>query len=859
MSKYKSFAKQGSFSEFQLDVPDQSKKIQAAAQKKVQGLQTAQKFLQENRSIYLDAQKYAQQQEELSREQNFKLQNQERQAYKDALKRDYDIEMQNMLTKGKQQQAQLQQLGQLSQSAFQLFGQIQEQREEAQRLAAYDIYIRTGATYKDALALQKLNDNLTRQEFAASKVVQDIIGSDSDPQLIDGLFEIYKNRNSKIWIDHKEALTNSVNNYPIFADKALQAILVENDGVIPNIEVAISQIQRDFMQQAFSANKIRPEVLEQAGVNKAIRDTNNRIRTRLLADKRELNKKNLEIDLQVSFAQVIRDNGIDAAVQENSTEPTRIKREAFLQTLENGLFSRGQAHINPDQVFRALIVPGGASNGQSINQAFGGTDAVKKVWRALQRYSEEQLRNHRNDEARRVIRVEDNLRTDYNRIVDETGTFTLDDLRALHQKSQSDEYGGAGYSSKFLNSIGNTTEEVQEMEAMMAQANRRAAIGALTLDYVNTQMVFTHTAEGVNNKQRYQNLAASQERMTGNTPVGAAIKQMRKDVIERHSGVSSFYQQGTNHYSVGRAQDAVERKFRETFELLNSIDPNINEQAAIKKASEAAIAERERLYELVDDTGTFKGYGISASNLQGANLTYADVKEFQAKVIELRSQNDLKDPELGKKLVGILGKESLTKQFVMLNSDAPPSIPATVKFIAEQYNTNPLAIYSLVAPVIGQKLEMAQDIQKSFKPKFSRARNLYRYVPERVGRANIGDQGAGASAPIRPTVVQYVSGDPAIKGQTSGRIVYDEVGHGGDNYHNHYEFTTQEEAAQAKAVFEANGFRVTSHWRPDDKDSAHSYGVAIDVAPPLNLPRTEEAEAAWSARANALIGFDPNE
>ena len=104
--------------------------------------------------------------------------------------------MQNMLTEGKQQQAQLQQIGQLSQSAFQLFGQIQEQREEAQRLAAHDIYIRTGATYNDALALQKLNDNLTRQEFL-TKIVQDMVGSDADPQMIDGLFEIYKNRNSK--------------------------------------------------------------------------------------------------------------------------------------------------------------------------------------------------------------------------------------------------------------------------------------------------------------------------------------------------------------------------------------------------------------------------------------------------------------------------------------------------------------------------------------------------------------------------------------------------------------------------------------------------------------------------------------
>ena len=63
----------------------------------------------------------------------------------------------------------------------------------------------------------------------------------------------------------------------------------------------------------------------------------------------------------------------------------------------------------------------------------------------------------------------------------------------------------------------------------------------------------------------------------------------------------------------------------------------------------------------------------------------------------------------------------------------------------------------------------------------------------------------------------------------------------------------------AKILFERNGYRVTSYLRPNDTGSAHSRGVAIDVAPPLDLPYTDEAEAEWSARANALIGFNPLE
>tara|TARA_Y100000361_G_scaffold105729_1_gene95468 strand:+ start:2596 stop:5172 length:2577 start_codon:yes stop_codon:yes gene_type:complete len=858
MSKYKSFANQGSFSEFQLDVPDQTAKMQAATQKKIKGMKTAQQFLQENRSIYLEAQKYAQQQEEYSREQNFKLQNQERQAYKDALKRDYDIEMQNMLTESKQQQAQLQQISQLSQSAFQLFGQIQEQREEAQRLAAHDIYIRTGATYNDALALQKLNDNLTRQDFAASKIVQDMVGSDADPQMIDGLFEIYKNRNSKIWIDHKEGLTNSVNNYPIFADQALQGILEANGGQVPDIEGALSQIQRDFIEVNFSKDKIRPEVLEQSGVYKAIRDTNNTIRKRLLTDRRKQNKEELEFNLQTGFGQIIRDNGIPAAVQENSTDPTPMKRKAFLKALENGLFSKGAAHISPAKVRFALTVKGGGSNGQSINEAFGGSDEVKAVWKALRQYRQEQFTDLSNDAKLKNLQTEEYLKTRYNDILDQNGKITIDDLRDLAEESQSSEFGGAGYNSTFLTSVKNTAESVQQMEESIFRASKLAATYSLTPEYVRTKMVFAGTPEGIRQQTYYSQLALAQQRSYGDTPIGQAIKGIREDLINGNALVARFYKNKTNLYSVGRAQDAVEKTFRETLSLIMQ-NPDVNEQAAIIEATNAANQTAARLYKSVDKTGNFGDFGVSTANQAEAKRALKKGREFEINVIKLRQNTKLNDPELGQKIVNLLGEETLRKQFVMFNSDAPPQIPVTIKMIANEYSTNPLAIYSLVAPVIGEKLEVAQDIQSSFKPEYSRARNMYRYVPERVGRANIGDLGTGASAPIRPSVVQYVSGDPAIKGQTSGRIVYDKRGHGGDNYHNHYEFTTQEEASQAKAVFEANGFRVTSHWRPDDKDSAHSYGVAIDVAPPLNLPRTEEAEAAWSARANALIGFDPNE
>jgi len=105
-------------------------------------------------------------------------------------------------------------------------------------------------------------------------------------------------------------------------------------------------------------------------------------------------------------------------------------------------------------------------------------------------------------------------------------------------------------------------------------------------------------------------------------------------------------------------------------------------------------------------------------------------------------------------------------------------------------------------------------------------------------------------------VKQYVSGDPAIQGMNTGSVIYDPVGHGGQAYHNHYEFATKQQAMEAKKLYESKGYRVTSYIRPGDP-GAHGKGYAIDVAPPLDLPYDREAEAKWSAEANAVIGFNP--
>ena len=105
-------------------------------------------------------------------------------------------------------------------------------------------------------------------------------------------------------------------------------------------------------------------------------------------------------------------------------------------------------------------------------------------------------------------------------------------------------------------------------------------------------------------------------------------------------------------------------------------------------------------------------------------------------------------------------------------------------------------------------------------------------------------------------VAQIVSNDPRYKNDDDPTTLYDPEGHGGDDMHQHYEFTTKKMAQMAKALYEKQGFRVTSYMRPHDDGSAHQHGYAIDVAPPLDLPRNDEAEMEWIDKANAVIGLN---
>ena len=71
---YKTYAKPGSFSEFQIKTPDQTEKFNRQTQKQIRGRERAQQALERQREIHLRTQRLVNSFEEETRDVSFQMQ-----------------------------------------------------------------------------------------------------------------------------------------------------------------------------------------------------------------------------------------------------------------------------------------------------------------------------------------------------------------------------------------------------------------------------------------------------------------------------------------------------------------------------------------------------------------------------------------------------------------------------------------------------------------------------------------------------------------------------------------------------------------------------------------------------------------
>lgn len=225
MSKFKSFAQQGSFRDYQIQLPDQTDKIDQETARTIRGRERAENFRKRNEELYLQAQKLAQGVEQNQREQNFKLETENRQAWRDALDRDYKIQTQNDRARAKEAESLYKNLSSFSQTAYNLYGAIKEESDKSNTQFNASLAYAAGADYKTVVAIQSLGDNLSKAEFAQTEFIRKKLEEGGN---VDALFSLYQRRASKGFINNIAVAQNTAYSYADAAKLEMRRFDEEN-------------------------------------------------------------------------------------------------------------------------------------------------------------------------------------------------------------------------------------------------------------------------------------------------------------------------------------------------------------------------------------------------------------------------------------------------------------------------------------------------------------------------------------------------------------------------------------------------------------------------------------------------------
>jgi hypothetical protein len=247
MSKFKSFAQQGSFRDYQIKAPDETGKIKEETARTIRGKERAQASLERQNNLYLQAQKLAQGVEENQREQNFRLETENRKAFLDALRRDNEIATRNDKIAAAQTADTFKQLSAFSKSAFELYGQYQELDLKRNQQENAKIAYAAGADYKTVVAIQALGDNLTKSEFQQTEFMRQKLAEGGN---VDALFALYERRASKAFINNIGVAQNTAYSYHTAALQEQERFKKEN----PNATVDEQRANLKAFESEYAAS-----------------------------------------------------------------------------------------------------------------------------------------------------------------------------------------------------------------------------------------------------------------------------------------------------------------------------------------------------------------------------------------------------------------------------------------------------------------------------------------------------------------------------------------------------------------------------------------------------------------------------
>jgi len=797
---YKQYASEGNFSSFQLKTPNEVPKIMQETERRVRGLNKVNAFEQKNREIFLRAQQYAQQVEQTSREQNFKLETENRQQFIDVEKRNMEALIKENETAGLAREKNFQALTDFSKGALDAYTEIQEQRKQNRLAAAGEAAIITGITQDRMASITRLDAGLTRSEFENLDFIQKLYDENTSDEVKQAYWKIYQNKGSKEYIANKYITQNTANAGPAAWQREEYRLKQENPNITnEELSAEFQSWQSDYRVNAIKIGdkSLSPDFIAKnfsPGFLSFVR----RQEAKYQGQRETEQKDEIVRQRQIGYSTVFQSEGVAGLQRLISEARTKDRRQEIAQWVINsaGSQSAGSATTEDLQGFLGYPVQG-MPGSPEFGRQFPEEAAL--VQTALRRIKNQERADTQAAEAERRQGVEFKIQQKAAELF-EDGIATKAEVEVL-QAIVNNEIG-FGYESPVIKEFEKRTRFEKAKEAITEDLTLLRAQGNLTTDRV--------LELGLPAEQ--QTFWLSQAKAIGDFRKGPTSQAFDKQIMERLKqpveivvsidgktndsvlNMAAYYTQKKNAAFadlIAQGMNPVEAGPTATAQVIQKLNEDLKQEGFIK---DGRYTMGDRL------------------NVERVNEAEA-LKRRTSEVLDYSLNRSTKKPE---DIVAHLNQPSYRNY--MLQMAAGNQVPQEVRVHAEKMKMTPYEWVNHIAGALGvDKITPPQELQtwseyiENVEPE---VKNLFTVNPDdkRLQRGRAIAEGTVTTAPVRAN----------FQGQRSftGALTY------ADN---------KQVYVDAGRALEAAGFRVGEHSAFDNVDpvhaqnSYHNFDEAFDI------------------------------
>ena len=742
MSKFKSFASQGSFGDYQIVVPDESQKILEQKRDVVRGRERAEQFRQGNAALYLQAQKLAQGLEEQNREQNFKLETENRQAFQNQLNEEYKLQVQADEQRLTAQQKNLAAISQFSQKALKLGFDINNQITENQRSANAALVYKTGADYKTLVGIQALGDNITKAEFAQLDFIRAKVEQGGN---VDGFWELFQRRKTRGFIDNVATVQNTAYGYGEALGIHMSKWLQENDGASLDQQAVEESAFRDsFIATNFTVDgrSISPKLLN----SYAFPIIRNYETQRMSERDRQRTKEREEIRFaaqskafSVAFG---ADKNFSALLNEVTNNPSAGKFKDLAKWAVNKSKDMGPTGMSYEELDTLLDTvyegPNFKDTGKysTLRADREGRPEVLALMEARDARRKAELNDYNLGIKEEQMDLDIELNSMYEGFTSDGSGLDDDEFKAMEDRAAR----LPTYNSKVLEAANQQRDSVRTSAAYLKLAQNSYAAGKDVLNPDNIKGLTSSDRDAISQLRRKQ----IQEQ---NTPAYQADIDAIKAKLSQDPRIKSAPTTGKENETVLLMQDRYIQMYKQTLRRVNNHSEAraiVSQQIDNLLANPAAITKDGKYAEIVAQEKQYAKKGTR--QLQG----WYDALEVTKNP---ETRNDYRA------LVDGLGAEIFDSAYQDMS--VGKATPTMIKNLASLRGETPFDMMNKMAAATGSYKPLTLDpqierIRQNMKPITRRLYNVNR-TNERVRRANLTNVN-GLSGNVRSTM----GGDPDV-------------------------------------------------------------------------------------------------